>query len=66
MAKKKKEKKLKITQIKSLIDQKGTHKRTIEALGLKRIRHEVIQKDTPQIRGMVFKVKHLVTVEEID
>ncbi len=66
MAKKKKEKKLKITQIRSLIDQKGIQKRTVEALGLKRIRHEVIHNDTPQIRGMVFKVKHLVTVEEID
>ncbi|MCB0261592.1 MAG: 50S ribosomal protein L30 [Calditrichia bacterium] len=65
MAKKTKEKQLKITQVRSIIGQKGTHKKTIEALGLKRIRHEVIQKDTPQIRGMVFKVKHLVSVEEI-
>ena len=65
MAKKTKQKQLKITQVRSIIGQKGTHKKTIEALGLKRIRHEVIQKDTPQIRGMVFKVKHLVSVEEI-
>lgn len=65
MAKITKEKQLKITQVRSIIGQKGTHKKTIEALGLKRIRHEVIQKDTPQIRGMVFKVKHLVSVEEI-
>ena len=65
MAKKTKEKQLKITQVRSIIGQKGTQKKTIEALGLKRIRHEVIQKDTPQIRGMVFKVKHLVSVEEI-
>jgi large subunit ribosomal protein L30 len=63
---KKKEKKLKITQIKSIIGYKVDQKRTVEALGLKRIRHSVIKTDTPQIRGMVKKVTHLVTVEEID
>lgn len=63
---KKKEKKLKITQIKSIIGYKIDQKRTVEALGLKRIRHSVIKTDTPQIRGMVKKVTHLVTVEEID
>ncbi len=61
-----KEKKLKITQVKSLIGQKEDQKRTVKALGLRRIRHEVIKTDTPQIRGMVFKVRHLVAVEEID
>jgi len=35
------------------------------ALGLKRIRHQVVHEDTPQIRGMVAKVTHLVQVEEI-
>ncbi len=63
---KKKAKMLKITQVKSLIGQKGTHKKTVTALGLKRIRHVVTHTDTPQIRGMLFKVKHLVTVEETD
>lgn len=63
---KKKEKKVKITQVKSLIGQKEDQKRTVKALGLRRIRHEVIKTDTPQIRGMVFKVRHLVAVEEID
>ena len=63
---KKKEKMLKITQVKSVIGSKIGHKRTVEALGLKRIRHSVIKKDTPQIRGMVNKVTHLVTMEEID
>ena len=63
---KKKEKKLKITQVKSVIGYKVDQKRTVEALGLKRIRHSVIKTDTPQIRGMVKKVTHLVTVEEID
>lgn len=63
---KKKEKMLKITQVRSIIGSKIDHKRTIEALGLRRIRHSVIKKDTPQIRGMVNKVSYLVTIEEVD
>ncbi len=66
MAKKKKSKKLKITQVKSIIGQKFDQKRTIEALGLRRMHHSVIKEDTPQIRGMIFKTKHLLSVEEID
>ncbi|NIS38236.1 50S ribosomal protein L30 [Candidatus Saccharibacteria bacterium] len=62
---KKKEKLLKITQVRSLIKERARHKQTVEALGLRRIRHSVTQKDTPQIRGMVEKVRHLVTVEGI-
>jgi len=58
--------KLKITQIRSTIDRKEPQKRTIAALGLGKIRRTVIHNDTPQIRGMVNAVKHLVTVEEID
>ena len=56
---------IKITQIKGLIGQKEKLKRTVEALGLKRIDHSVIQDDNPVIRGMVFKIKHLVTVEKV-
>jgi len=56
---------IKVTQIKGLIGQKEKLKRTIEALGLKRIDHSVIHEDNDVIRGMVFKVKHLVTVEKI-
>lgn len=63
---KKKQKTLKITQIRSLIGQKPNHKKTIEALGLKRIRHTVTQNDTPQIRGMINRVRHMVTVEEAE
>jgi large subunit ribosomal protein L30 len=59
------EKKLKITQIRSTIDNPKRQKQTVEALGLKRIRHSVVHNDTPQIRGMVNKVRHLVSVEEI-
>ena len=66
MAKKKKEQLLKLTQVRSLIGQKKDQKLTVEALGLRRIRHSVIKKDSPQIRGMVFKVRHLVSLEEVD
>ena len=58
--------KLKVTQIKSLIGSKGDQKRTVRSLGLKRIRDSRVHGDTPQIRGMVHKVRHLVRVEEVD
>jgi large subunit ribosomal protein L30 len=56
--------KLKITQVKSVIGSPEDQKRTVRALGLKRINDTVEQDDTDVIRGMVFKVKHLVEVEE--
>lgn len=56
--------KLKITQVKSVIGAKKDQKATVRALGLKRINDTVEQEDTATIRGMVFKVKHLVKVEE--
>jgi large subunit ribosomal protein L30 len=65
MAKKAAEKTLRITQIKSGIGFPLDQKRTVRALGLKRIRHTVEQADNPVIRGMIFKVKHLVEVEEV-
>jgi large subunit ribosomal protein L30 len=58
-------KKIKITQIRSGIGMPLRQKRTLEALGLKRIRHSVEHDATPQILGMVRKVQHLVTSEEI-
>jgi large subunit ribosomal protein L30 len=59
-------KKLKITQIRSTIKRKEDQKRTIKALGIHRMNQSVIQPDVPQIRGMIHKVKHLLTVEEIN
>ncbi len=59
-------KKLKITQIRSIIDRPNPQKLTIKALGLGRPNYQVIHKDTPQIRGMIRKVSHLVKVEEIE
>ena len=58
-------KKLKITQTRSIIDQIEPHKRTIRALGLGRPNYSVVKNDTPQIRGMIRRVIHLVRVEEV-
>ena len=55
---------IKITQIRSLISRKPGHRRTVRALGLKRIGHTVTQQDTPAIRGMILSVSHLVKVVE--
>jgi large subunit ribosomal protein L30 len=57
---------LKVTQVRSVIGSKQDHKRTVRALGLKRIRDSRMHEDTPQIRGMLHKVRHLVRVEEVD
>lgn len=58
--------KIKITQVRSKIGRPERQKKTLEALGLRRIRHTVEHEATPQILGMVNKVRHLVTVEELD
>jgi large subunit ribosomal protein L30 len=57
--------KLKITQTRSIIDRPERQKKIIEALGLGRPHWEKIHNDTPQIRGMLKKVPHLVKVEEV-
>ncbi|MEO0198677.1 MAG: 50S ribosomal protein L30 [candidate division WOR-3 bacterium] len=57
---------LKVKQIKSSIDVNKKHKLILEALGLGRIGKERIHRDTPQIRGMIDKVKYLIEVEEIE
>jgi large subunit ribosomal protein L30 len=56
---------LKITQVRSGIGLARDQRRTVRALGIKRMHDTVLQADTPVIRGMIFKVKHLVKVEEI-
>lgn len=58
-------KKLKITLRRSTIGYNKRQKLTVEALGLKRLHYSVIHDETPQIRGMINKVSHLVQVEEI-
>jgi large subunit ribosomal protein L30 len=56
---------VKITQERSKIRCIESHKRTLAALGLRRIRHSVVHEDTPQIRGMIDKVRYLVRVEAV-
>lgn len=57
--------KLRITQVKSKIGSTQRQKRTLESLGLTKINKTVEHEATPQIVGMVNKVKHLINVEEI-
>lgn len=57
--------KIKITQIKSKIGSTKRQKATLEALGIKKMNHSAEHEATPQIMGMVEKVRHLVKTEEI-
>jgi large subunit ribosomal protein L30 len=57
--------KIKITQVKSGIDRMERQKRTLKALGLRKMLHTVEVEATPQILGMVQAVHHLVKVEEV-
>jgi large subunit ribosomal protein L30 len=57
--------KIKITQVRSKIGSDKTQKATLIALGIKKLNHSVEHTVTPQIMGMVNKVKHLVIVEEV-
>jgi large subunit ribosomal protein L30 len=58
-------KKIRITQVRSGIGRPLRQKRTLEALGIKKMHHTVEHDATPQILGMVEKVRHLVTIEDI-
>ncbi len=57
--------KLKITLIRSLIGRQADQRATVKALGLGKINSSVTQDDSPAIRGMIRKVVHLVSVEEV-
>ena len=57
-------KRLKVTLIRSPIGFNETQAKTVEGMGLRRIRHTVELQDSPAIRGMIHKVRHLVTVTE--
>ncbi len=57
--------KLKITLVKSPIGAVPKHKKTVEALGLKKLNKSVEMPDNEAVRGMIWQVKHLVKVEEI-
>jgi large subunit ribosomal protein L30 len=57
--------KLAIRQRKSAIGRARKQQRTLHALGIRRMHQEVLHKDTPQIRGMIRSISHLLEVEEI-
>lgn len=57
--------KIKVTKVKSAIKRTQNQKRTLEALGLKKIGQSIEHENTPNILGMVNKVKHLVSVETV-
>jgi large subunit ribosomal protein L30 len=57
--------KIRITQVKSKNGKPERQKRTLEALGIRKLNHSVEHESTPQILGMVEKVRHLVIIEKI-
>ena len=61
-----KEKKLRITLVKSPIGSQARARRTLDALGIRKINHSVTQPDNASIRGMLYLVSHLVTIAEFE
>jgi large subunit ribosomal protein L30 len=58
--------KLRVTQVRSVINRPKDQKATMRALGLHRIRDSVEKDDRPEVRGMIAKVGHLVRVQEVE
>ncbi|MEW5921219.1 MAG: 50S ribosomal protein L30 [Bacillota bacterium] len=58
--------KIRITLVRSPLGRKPSQRLTVNALGLRRVNHTVEHSDTPQIRGMIARIRHLVAVEEND
>lgn len=56
---------LKVTQVRSAIGSKANQRKTLHTLGLRKIRQSVVRDDSPQVRGMINTVNHLVRVEEV-
>ena len=54
---------LRIQLVRSVIGYSADQREAVKALGLRRIRHTVVRDDTPAVRGLIFKVKHLIEVE---
>lgn len=57
--------KIRLTQVRSVIDRPKDQKDTVRRLGLHRINDSVVKDDRPDVRGMVHKVRHLVKIEEL-
>jgi large subunit ribosomal protein L30 len=58
--------KLKVTQVRSSIGGKRNQRESLRTLGLRKIRQSVVRDDSPQVRGLIHTVRHLVAVEEVD
>ena len=58
--------KIRVTQVRSVIHRPKDQKQTVRRLGLHRISDSIVKADRPEIRGMIRKVQHLVSVEEVD
>ncbi|HEX5402094.1 MAG TPA: 50S ribosomal protein L30 [Pseudonocardiaceae bacterium] len=56
---------LRVTQMRSTIGCKQNQRATLRTLGLRKIRQSVVREDSPQVRGMIHTVRHLVAVEEV-
>ena len=56
---------LKITYVRSVIGQKPDQEKTVKALGFRKLHQTLERPDSPQLRGMVHKIRHLVMVEEV-
>ena len=59
-------KKLRITQVRSGIGMEKRQRVTVRTMGIRKLHQTVVHDDTPQIRGMIAKVRHLVRIEEIE
>ena len=57
---------LKVTQLRSKVGGRPEHRETLRSLGLKRIGDVVVKEDRPEIRGMVYSVRHLIAIEEVE
>jgi large subunit ribosomal protein L30 len=57
---------LKVTQVRSTIGTKRNHRESLRTLGLRKIRQFTVREDTPEVRGLIHAVRHLVTVEEVN
>lgn len=60
-----KKKQVRVTLVRSTIEGLKSHKDCVRGLGLRRLRHSVVLEDTPCVRGMIYRVQHLITVEEV-
>ena len=57
---------LKVTQVRSTIGTKRNHRESLRTLGLRKIRQFTVREDSPEVRGLIHAVRHLVTVEEVN